>query len=43
VLELAVALKREAPARTAVQIRERIHAREGSSPSAARSGVTSCA
>jgi putative transposase len=33
VLGLAVALKREAPERTAVQIREIIHAREGSSPS----------
>lgn len=34
VLELAVALKREEPERTAVQIRAIIHAREGSSPSA---------
>jgi transposase InsO family protein len=33
-LELAVALKREAPERTAVQIREIIHAREGWAPSA---------
>lgn len=34
VLELAVALKREAPERTAVQIARIIRAREGSSPSA---------